>query len=114
MSIKPASKALVAYRGATFEWKLRWKSGRAATDITGYGFTFEVVDTAGTVVLTLSTSNDKITIVDALDGRFDIKASPADLAVLTLGKIYHYRLYFTPPSTTDRLLRVLGRFEVQV
>ncbi len=96
METLPGKLDLKIYVGATFSVTLTWETGStpAAVDLTGYTAAMDIRSgEGGTLLLTLSTSNSRITLGGAA-GTIALTITAADTAALTEG-LYEYDLLLT-------------------
>lgn len=101
--MKPARVDLIIYRGSTFSKTFQWKTGETPTpvDLTGCSIKMQIRENPGTAILDeLSTANSRITITDAVNGKFSLKVSNSESTSYTFssGK---YDIEITFPGTLD-------------
>lgn len=106
--MQPASLDLTIYKGSTFVKSIQWKTGdpAVAVDLTGCTARMQVRKSpCDSVILeSLSTSNGKILITDAINGKFQIRIS-ADVssAYTFVSGVYDLELVF-PDGTITRII----------
>lgn len=97
----PVKLDLNIYKGSTYRKGFQWKvkSTNLPMDLTGCSIKMQVrsCKTDTTVLLEASTTNGKIVLTDAANGKWQINLSPADTAALAFSKAV-YDLDITFPS----------------
>jgi hypothetical protein len=98
----PVKLDLKIYKGSTYRKGFQWKiqSTNAPMNLVGCSIKMQVKACRGdtAVLLECSTSNGKILLTDAINGKWQITLSPSDTAALTFTKAV-YDLDITFPST---------------
>jgi hypothetical protein len=100
--MKPVKLDLEIYKGSTYRKSLQWVVSSTSTpmDITGCSIKMQIRAYVGStsVLIELSTVNNRIIIVDALLGKWQIYLTPTETLALDFVKAV-YDLDITFPST---------------
>lgn len=85
--ITPAHEDIIIYQGATYFRRYTWKTGDPATpvDLTGATLRMQVRETKHSDIplLSLSTGGSGITVTDAANGKFTVRAEAAQTDALS-------------------------------
>lgn len=109
----PVKLNLNIYRGSTYRKGFQWKTQPDDTpmNLTGCSIKMQMKTArGGDVLLECSTANGKITITDALNGRWQLALTPSDTLALSFSKaIYDLDITFL---TTDVFTPIEGNVTV--
>jgi uncharacterized membrane protein len=98
--MQPAVINYTLYQGTTFKKSFQWLSGSTPTNLTGCTIKMQVRATYDSeLALELTTPSSGITIVDAVNGEFEILIAPAQSQDFTNLK-YLYDIEITFPNST--------------
>ncbi len=113
--MKPASLDLTIYQGSTFIKAFQWKTGTPAlpVDLTGCTARMhirkKITDT--TTLMVLGTSDSSIVLTNAAEGRFEIRLTAAQTALLTfVSGVYDFEIVYPGGEPVYRLFE--GTVEV--
>lgn len=114
MSLEPAKHNFTIWQGATFRYRFTWLTGGVGSepyDLTNYTGLLEIRSKPqGTVLLTLTTDDDSITM--GADGTITLLISAIDTAAITwTGGVYDFTI--TAPANGDTSALLFGGFAVK-
>jgi hypothetical protein len=113
--MKPAALDLTIYQGTTYNKSFQWKTGAPAlpVDLTGCTARMHIRKQLKDVepVLQLTTENDRIVLTLPLEGKFEIRLTAAETALLTFTQaVYDFEIVYPNGEPVYRLFE--GSVEV--
>lgn len=109
--MKPATLNITIYQGSTFTKSFQWSTGTTPTpvNITGYKIRMQLREklSSPTPIIECTTENGRITITDAVAGKFKVEIAAADTAAMIFKSAVYDIEMVEPGLGPERVKRLI-------